>query len=114
MPSSPDRCQKKNCKRKPTHYLVLAMPAKGDGPITPRARMTIGLQLCRDHAEEAEVFDVITVGGEEKVLAALRSYGCADPDFDRASIETRRIGDKNWNYYQQAMRDHETRKRRMN
>jgi hypothetical protein len=109
-----DWCQKKGCPRKPTHYVVLAVPAVGAAPTTPKCRMTIGLQLCRDHAESADVYDMLTVAGEKQVIEALRSYGCADPDFERATVEKRRIGDSNWNYYQQAVADNEARRKRMN
>lgn len=93
-----EKCQRNECERKPTHYVELAVPAEGDGPNVPKMRLTFALELCRDHAEACEPSHILALGGEDKIAAELgRMRHMAKPDFERAEVRARRIGDKQWN-----------------
>lgn len=99
MGSLQGQCQEKHCEKKPTHYLVLKVPPVGYS-MKNAIKGTVGLALCRDHAEAATPKDVLNAGSGELMERITRALGLVLPDLARAELEVRRIGDDNWNLYQ--------------
>lgn len=102
----PGDCSKDGCERKATRYLELWIPAIGH-PASRAMCLTSVLPyaLCKDHAED---FDTAFVTDEPTLRRnardMLRSLGRADPDFDRAEVKVRMIGDEVWNAAAELMR----------
>jgi hypothetical protein len=64
-------------------------------------KVTVGLELCRDHAEEILPRQIVDYNGEDMIRETLRAMGLANPDFSRTEITVRRIGDPNWTAFKQ-------------
>ena len=90
-------CERKGCERAATHYPMLAAPAQDDGPLVPKMRLSVGLRLCRDHVNELTIETLLGLSGRQTVEQQMAHMRRAAPDFQRAKIEPRRIGDKHWN-----------------
>jgi hypothetical protein len=88
-------CALDGCARTPTHYCLLKVPAVGY-PDDRAVKLTMGVVLCRDHANEAVPADFLGDEGKRFLSAVLAAQRLAPPDFARASVEVRRIGDDNW------------------
>lgn len=88
-------CARDGCERRPTHYLLIFIPAKGVWPVKC-LKLTAGLALCRDHASEETAESFITDAIRDCVNSLTGQYRLAQPDFESAWLEVRRLGDANW------------------
>ncbi|QTH19622.1 hypothetical protein HRJ34_14690 [Rhizorhabdus wittichii] len=88
-------CGRTGCDRAPTHYLVLKIPPHG-GSMAQALKAAVGVVLCRDHAEEATAVEILA-NGTDRIRDAVTATGKLAPDFERAEIEVRRVGDAFWN-----------------
>lgn len=95
------QCGRIGCDREATHYPCLVVPAIGF-PATPEncLQAVIGLVTCREHAGEQELATNMPEESQARIRMALVSIGKVAPDFKRARIEPRRIGDKQWREFQ--------------
>lgn len=77
-------CQKLGCPRQATHALSIGVPAVGDPEHMPlRGKLLMNVQLCEDHAEQADPAAFFELNPELKMLLQ-RGLGGITPDFDRA------------------------------
>lgn len=93
------KCARADCTRKPSRYLELLVPPKGFG-MDRALRVTIGLALCKDHAHETTVDEMMGTGMAEPIVELPRMLGLQQPDLARAELRVRHLGDDNWQSFQ--------------
>lgn len=99
--SARPKCAVNGCDRLPTHYPLLTVPPHGFGSAQAVSGV-MGLALCRDHAHAVTVDDLRKHGGDALRDRMVRAMGLGLPDWTRATIEVRRMGDKQWLAYHAA------------
>lgn len=90
-------CEFKGCDRTATHALRLIVPAAGWPEAIHRPlSIIIGLKLCREHADAADVKQFM----DDELRATIRNHLAAGrkeaPDFERARSEPVRLEDSDY------------------
>lgn len=90
-------CVQAGCERAATNYLRIKVPPYGY-PVARGVALSLGLELCREHAAETKASDLLGVDLKQKLREITRIISRSDVplDFTRAKIEVRSIGDAEW------------------
>ena len=87
-------CSNPGCRQRAVRYLEIAVPPTGR-PMSEAVKATLGLTLCRRCADKERVETFLT-DQTRALIAGMVAKSPIPPDFNRARLNVRVIGDPDW------------------